>query len=464
MLPVVALVGRPNVGKSTIFNVLTRSRDALVHDQPGVTRDRHYGICRQTAKPFVIVDTGGIADTDEGLAGLTTRQVEHAIGEADVIVFVVDARQGLLPSDEAILARLRRTSRPLLLAVNKVDGLDELAAVADFAGFGFSAALPLAASHGRGMPALFEALDPFLPEPEPEPEEDNEGVRVAIVGRPNVGKSTLVNRLLGEDRLIVSDVAGTTRDSIRVALERDGKQYTLIDTAGIRRRSRVEDVIEKFSVIKTLQSIDAANVVVILLDANEGVTDQDAGLIGHALDAGRALVVAVNKWDGLKTYDRDQCRNSLERKLEFVTWAPRVTISALHGSGIAELMKAVNRAYAAANRKLTSSELTKSLEVALEAYQPPLVRGHAPKLRYAHPGGSNPPTIIIHGSRTAHLADAYRRYLENYFRKRFKLEGTPVRIIFRDGENPYADKKNVLTEGQKRSRQRMIRNAKRGKR
>ena len=464
MLPVVALVGRPNVGKSTIFNVLTRSRDALVHDQPGVTRDRHYGYCRQSTKPFVVVDTGGIADTDEGLAGLTTRQVETAIGEADVVVFVVDAREGLLPSDEAILARLRRTSRPLLLAVNKVDGLDELGAVAEFARFGFAKSLPLAASHGRGMPQLYAALDALLPEAEPEPDAENDGVRVAIVGRPNVGKSTLVNRLIGEDRLIVSDVAGTTRDSIRVPMERDGKRYTLIDTAGVRRRSKVEDVIEKFSVIKTLQSIEAANVVVILLDANEGVTDQDSGLIGHVLDAGRALVIAVNKWDGLKTYDRDQCRKSLERKLEFVAWAPRVTISALHGSGIGELMKAVNRAYAAANRKLTSSELTKSLEVAIEAYQPPLVRGHAPKLRYAHPGGSNPPTIIMHGSRTAHLADSYRRYLENYFRKRFKLEGTPVRIIFRDGENPYADKKNVLTEGQKRSRQRLIRNAKRGKR
>ena len=464
MLPVVALVGRPNVGKSTIFNVLTRSRDALVHDQPGVTRDRHYGYCRQSTKPFVVVDTGGIADTDEGLAGLTTRQVETAIGEADVVVFVVDARQGLLPSDEAILARLRRTSRPLLLAVNKVDGLDELGAVAEFARFGFAKSLPLAASHGRGMPQLYAALDALLPEAEPEPDAEHEGMRVAIVGRPNVGKSTLVNRLIGEDRLIVSDVAGTTRDSIRVPMERDGKRYTLIDTAGVRRRSKVEDVIEKFSVIKTLQSIEAANVVVMLLDANEGVTDQDSGLIGHVLDAGRALVIAVNKWDGLKTYDRDQCRKSLERKLEFVAWAPRVTISALHGSGIGELMKAVNRAYSAANRKLTSSELTKSLEVAIEAYQPPLVRGHAPKLRYAHPGGSNPPTIIMHGSRTAHLADSYRRYLENYFRKRFKLDGTPVRIIFRDGENPYADKKNVLTEGQKRSRQRVIRNAKRGKR
>lgn len=462
MLSVVALVGRPNVGKSTIFNALTRTRDALVHDQPGVTRDRHYGICRHAAKPFVVVDTGGIADTDEGLAGLTTGQVEQAIGEADAIVFVVDARQGLLPSDEAILARLRRTSRPLLLAVNKVDGLDEPAALADFARFGFRDPLPLAASHGRGVPALIDALDPHLGVADEQPS-DTDGVRVAIIGRPNVGKSTLVNRLLGEDRVIVSDVAGTTRDSIHVPLERDGKQYTLIDTAGVRRRSKVEDVVEKFSVIKTLQSIDAANVVVVLLDANEGVTDQDASLIGHVLDAGRALVIVVNKWDGLATYDRQQCRVSLERRLEFVGWAPRVTISALHGSGIAELMKAVNRSHAAANRKLTSSELTKNLELALEAYQPPLVRGHAPKLRYAHPGGANPPTIIIHGSRTAHLADSYRRYLENHFRKRFRLEGTPIRIVFKDGENPYAGKRNELTEGQQKRRQRMIRNAKRGK-
>ncbi len=466
MLPVVALVGRPNVGKSTLFNVLTRSRDALVADMPGVTRDRHYGICRLEPRDFVVVDTGGIADSEEGLAGLTARQVELAIGEADAVVFVVDARDGLLPTDQAILGRLRRAGKPVLLAVNKVDGLDEQTALADFMRLGFASPLPVAASHSRGVQPLLAALAGVLPpvEEQAAADADEGGIRVAIVGRPNVGKSTLVNRLLGEDRVIVSDVAGTTRDSIRVPLERDGRRYTLIDTAGVRRKGRIEDAVEKFSVIKTLQSIEAANVVIMLLDAREGVTDQDAGLIGHVLDAGRALVVAANKWDGLKTYDREQCRTSLQRKLVFVDWAEQVTISALHGSGIGELMKAVNRAHASANRKLTASELTRALEAAYAAYQPPLVRGHAPKLKYAHPGGSNPPTIVIHGSRTKHLAEAYRRYLENFFRKRYKLVGTPVRIAFSESENPYAGKKNVLTEGQQKRRQRMIRNAKRGKR
>ncbi|HET9031617.1 MAG TPA: ribosome biogenesis GTPase Der [Dokdonella sp.] len=465
MLPVVALVGRPNVGKSTLFNVLTRSRDALVADMPGVTRDRHYGFCRLGERHFVLVDTGGIADSEEGLAGLTVRQVELAIAEADVVVFVVDARDGLLPTDQAILGRLRRTAKPMLLAVNKTDGLDETMALADFARLGVAAPLPMAASHNHGTRDLIEAIEELLPSDDGETisADDEGGVRVAIVGRPNVGKSTLVNRLLGENRVIVSDVAGTTRDSIRIPLERDGRRYTLIDTAGVRRRSRIDDAVEKFSVIKTLQSIDAANVVIMLLDANEGVTDQDSGLIGHALDAGRALVIAVNKWDGLKTYDREQCMRSLQRKLVFVEWAKQLTISALHGSGIGELMKSVNRAHASANKKLTASDLTRALEAAYAAYQPPLVRGHAPKLRYAHPGGSNPPTIIIHGSRTKHLAESYRRYLENFLRKRYKLEGTPIRIDFREGENPYAGKKNVLSEGQQKQRQRMIRSTKRSK-
>lgn len=466
MLPVVALVGRPNVGKSTLFNVLTRSRDALVADLPGVTRDRHYGICRLGERRFVVVDTGGLAEDEQALTGLTARQVDLAIDEADVVVFVVDARDGLLPGDEAILGRLRRAGRSVLLAVNKVDGLDEASATADFARLGLPDALPLAASHGRGVGPLLDAIVPLLPPAEDDVPDnaDTGGVRVAVIGRPNVGKSTLINRLLGEERVIVSDVAGTTRDSIRVPLERDGRRYTLIDTAGVRRRARIDDAIEKFSVIKTLQSVEAANVVVVLLDAKEGVTDQDAGLIGHVLDAGRALVIAVNKWDGLKTYDREQCRASLSRKLEFVAWAPQVTISALHGSGIGELMKAVNRTHASASKQFTSSELTRAIEAACEAYQPPLVRGHAPKLRYAHPGGSNPPTIVIHGSRTKHLADAYKRYLENFFRKRYHLVGTPIRLEFRDGENPYAGKRNELTEGQQRRRQRVIRNAKRGKR
>jgi len=284
------------------------------------------------------------------------------------------------------------------------------------------------------------------------------------VGRPNAGKSTLINRLLGEERLIVSSVAGTTRDPIRVPLERDGRRYVLIDTAGVRRKARVEEAVEKFSVIKTLQSMAAAQVVVVMVDARENLADQDLTLIGHAVDEGRALVIAVNKWDGMDQYQREQCERALERRLQFVDWAKNVFISALHGSGLRELMRAIVRAHDAANRELGSSELTRTLERAYEGYQPPLVRGHAPKLRFAHPGGSNPPTIVIHGSRTKHIAPAYRRYLENFFRKRFRLEGTPVRIEFRDGENPYAGKKNVLTEGQMRKRQRMIREMKKRKR
>ncbi|MHB8678710.1 MAG: ribosome biogenesis GTPase Der [Rudaea sp.] len=463
MLPVIALVGRPNVGKSTLFNVLTRTRDALVHDLPGLTRDRQYGVCRLGPCEFVVVDTGGLTGEKAGIGALTSHQAELAIGEADRVVFVVDAREGLMPADRNILDALRRSGKPVLLAVNKVDGLDESSALAEFSQFGFGASLPLAASHGRGVPALVETILAGLPAGDPDaPAEEgaNDGVRVAIVGRPNVGKSTLVNRLLGEERVVVSDVAGTTRDSIRVALERDGKRYTLIDTAGVRRRARVEEAIEKFSVIKTLQSIAAASVAVILLDAHEGVSEQDATLIGHVLDEGRALIIAVNKWDGLSTYEREQCRSSLARKLDFVGYARVVTISALHGSGIAELMKAIDRAHASATREFGTAELTRALEKAYASYQPPLVRGHAPKLRFAHPGGTNPPTIVIHGSRTRHVAEAYRRYLENFFRKRFKLEGTPVRIEFRESENPFAGRKNVLNERQLRKRKRLVRNAK----
>jgi GTP-binding protein len=465
MLPVVALVGRPNVGKSTFFNVLTRSRDALVADMPGVTRDRHYGVCRTGERPFMVVDTGGLVEDAAGIAALAARQVDAAINEADVVVFVVDARDGLLPTDQAILGQLRRAGKPVLLAVNKVDGLDEAVAMADFAKLGIADPLPLSAAHGRGVLALLAALMPLLPAPGEDAAEQGaeHGIRVAIIGRPNVGKSTLVNRLLGEERVIASDVPGTTRDAIRIALDRDGKRYTLIDTAGVRRRGRIDEAIEKFSVIKTMQSLEAADVAVLLVDAVEGVTDQDAALIGHVLDSGRALVIAVNKWDGLDRYRREQCIASLSRKLQFVAWARQVHISALHGSGIGELMKAVNRAHAAATREFTSSELTRALEAAHAAHQPPLVRGHAPKLRFAHPGGSNPPTIVIHGSRTRYIDDAYRRYLENFFRKRYRLEGTPVRIEFRDGENPFAGKRNVLTEGQQRRRQRMISHAKRGK-
>lgn len=462
MLPVVALVGRPNVGKSTLFNVLTRTRDALVADQPGLTRDRHYGVCHLGQRPFLVVDTGGLSGEDEGIDALTAKQVQLAVDEAAVVVFITDARAGLMALDRDILAELRKRGKPLIVGVNKTDGLDELNSLAEFTALGIGTLVPLAAAHGRGVDGLLEEVEPLLPVDDSDADDTtpDQGIRVAIVGRPNVGKSTLVNRLLGEDRVVVSDIAGTTRDSIRVPIERDGKRYTLIDTAGVRRRARVEEAVEKFSVIKTLQSIAAAQVVVVMLDAGEGVSEQDATMIGHVLNESRALVVVANKWDNQTKYQREQCETSLERRLDFVAWAERVFISAKHGSGLRELMKAIDRAHASATYQFSSSELNKAVEAAYTSYQPPLVRGHAPKLRYAHPGGSNPPTIVIHGSRTKHLAESYRRYLENFFRKRFKLVGTPLRLEFRDGENPFAGKKNVLTEGQQRKRQRMIRNSK----
>jgi GTPase len=461
MLPVVALVGRPNVGKSTLFNVLTRSRDALVANLPGLTRDRHYGVCHLGPREFVVVDTGGLSEEEEGVAASAARQSKQAIAEADLVLFLVDARDGVLPHDRVILDALRRLGKPYLLLVNKIDGVDEFAALAEFAALGVADPLTVSSAHGRGVDTLLERVVALLPaeaSPDGQPAAE-EGIRVAIVGRPNVGKSTLVNRLLGEDRVVVSDIAGTTRDSIRVPLERDGKRYTLIDTAGVRRRARVEEAVEKFSVIKTLQSIAAANVAVLLLDAKEGVSEQDATLIGHVLDEYRALVIAVNKWDGPSPYEREQCNSSLARKLDFVAFAKPIFISALHGSGMAELMRAIDRAHASATHEFTSSELTRALEQAYAAYQPPLVRGHAPKLRYAHPGGSNPPTIVIHGSRTKHIADGYRRYLENFFRKRFRLEGTPVRIEFRDSENPYAGRRNVPSERQVKKRRRVMRHS-----
>lgn len=461
MQSVVALVGRPNVGKSTLFNVLTRSRDALVVDSPGVTRDRHYGVCRLSEVPFGVIDTGGLTDDEKGMDALTGRQVRLAMDEADVVVLLVDARDGLLPNDRDILAQLRRTGKPTLLAVNKTDGLDETTAMAEFAALGITNPLALAAAHNRGTQALVQALQPLLPEgAEADKEGLDLGIRVAVVGRPNAGKSTLINRLLGEDRLVVSETAGTTRDSIQVSLERDGQRYTLIDTAGVRRRARVDEHIEKISIIKTMQSIAQAQVVVLMVDARENLADQDLTLIGHVLEEGRALVIAVNKWDDMSAYDREQCRKALDRRLVFADWARQVYISALHGSGLRELMSAIVRAHASATRTLSSSQLTRTLEKAYASHQPPLVRGHTPKLRYAHPGGNNPPSIIIHGTRTKYIEPAYRRYLENVFRKQYRLEGTPVRINFRDSDNPYAGRRNELTEGQQRKRQRMIRHAK----
>ncbi len=466
MLPVVALVGRPNVGKSTLFNVLTGSRDALVADLPGVTRDRHYGVCRRGGVPFAVIDTGGLADEAlDATQVASARQVRMAIAEASVLVLLVDARAGAMPQDRAILDELRRSGKPLVLAVNKTDGLDAGAAMAEFAVLGIGGVVPLSAAHGRGVAELVAALEERLPPATDEVDvvaADGQSIRVAMIGRPNVGKSTLVNRLLGEERVVVSDIAGTTRDAITVPLQRDGHDYLLVDTAGVRRRARVEDGLEKLSVIKTLDTLEKVEVAVLLLDAGEGITDQDLALIGHVLGAGRALVVAANKWDGMDADARAACKRGLERRLDFVPWAEVVFISGLHGSGLRELMRAVRRAHAATTTTIAASSLTRTLEQAVAAYQPPLVRGHMPKLRFAHPGGSAPPTIVIHGSRTAHIAPAYRKYLENFFRRRYKLVGTPLRLEFRDGENPYAGRKNVLTEGQIRKRRRMIRHARGG--
>ena len=466
MLPLVALVGRPNVGKSTLFNALTRTRDALVHDAPGVTRDRNYGVCRlDESRPFALVDTGGIAGVDEGLQGATARQSRAAAEEADLILFIVDGREGASTIDDDILAWLRKVAKPTFLVVNKIDGIDVQAALAEFARYGIKDMLGVSSAHKHGIDALLARVLAQLPEAggTDVPDDDPERIRVAFVGRPNVGKSTLVNRILGEERMIASDVPGTTRDSIAVDLERDGRKYRLIDTAGLRRRGKVEEVVEKFSVFKTLQAIEQCQVAVIMLDAGEGVTDQDATVLGAVLDAGRALVVAVNKWDGQSDYTRQQTESLLERKLSFVDWAETVRISALHGSGLRELFKAIHRAHASATRKFSTAEVTKALEIAYETNPPPVVRGHVAKLRFAHPGGENPPTFIVHGTRLRTLSDTCRRYLENFFRKRFKLVGTPVRFVFKEGENPYKDKKNVLSERQVAKKQRLIRHAKRGK-
>jgi len=465
MLPLVALVGRPNVGKSTLFNALTRTRDALVHDQPGVTRDRNYGVCRLVeGRPFVLVDTGGIAGEDEGLAGATARQSRAAAEEADLILFVVDGREGASALDDEILRWLRKLSKPTLLIVNKSDGIDLQAALAEFARYGFGDALPVSSAHRTGIDALLAKAIKLLPEEGAAEtlDEDPGRVRIAFVGRPNVGKSTLVNRILGEERMIASEVPGTTRDSIAVDLERDGRKYRLVDTAGLRRRGRVEEAVEKFSVVKTLQAIEQCQVAVLLLDASEGVTDQDATVLGAVLDAGRALVVAINKWDGRSDYERQQAEALAARKLGFVDWAERVRISALHGSGLRELFKAIHRAHASATRAFSTAEVTRAMEAAYEANPPPVVRGHVAKLKFAHPGGESPPTIIIHGTRLKSLSATYQRYLENFFRKRFKLVGTPVRFVFKEGDNPYKDRKNVLTERQVASRRRLLKHVKRG--
>jgi GTP-binding protein len=455
MKPVVALVGRPNVGKSTLFNCLTRSRDALVADQPGLTRDRKYGEGRVGDYPYLVVDTGGISGEKEGIDELMAGQVWLAVEEADVVLFLVDARDGLVAGDLEIAKRLRTVSKPVHLVVNKIDGADLSMVVADFYQLGLGEPLGITASQGGGVRDLVAEILPELPEPEVEEDEEDLGIKIAIVGKPNVGKSTLINRVLGEDRVLAYDMPGTTRDSIYVPFERRGQKYTFIDTAGVRRRKKVHDKLEKFSVIKALQAIERAHVVVLVIDAHEGISDQDAHLLGFVLDEGRALVIAVNKWDGLDPSDRERVKYELSRKLQFVDFAKLFFISALHGTGVGDLFKPINKAYLSATRQLSTPELTRILERAVEDHQPPLVRGRRIKLRYAHQGGRNPPTIVIHGNQTKDVPDAYRRYLQNTYRKALRLEGTPVRIDFKTGVNPFEGRKNKLTKRQIDKRQRL---------
>jgi len=466
VLPVIALVGRPNVGKSTLFNVLTRTRDALVADVPGLTRDRKYGYARVGERRCVVIDTGGLVETVAGVERLMAEQTMKAVQEADRVLFLVDARAGCSPSDLHVADVLRRAGKPVLVVVNKAESLDPDMATADFHQLGFGDPVPISATHVEGVWSLMErALEDFPePQPEPEPSEDADDIRVAVVGRPNVGKSTLINRLLGEERLVTFDQPGTTRDTVYVPFERDGQGYVLIDTAGVRRRARVSEAIEKFSIVKTLQAIEHAHVVVGVIDAHETVAEQDASLLGMVAEQGRALVVAVNKWDGIAPDQRQAIRDGLDLRLDFLRFAPVHFISARHGTGVGELMVAVRAAYRAAMRELPTKELTSALEQAVAVHQPPLVRGRRIKLRYAHQGGRNPPIVVIHGNQTQHVPATYRRFLENHFREVFRLEGTPLRIEFRTDDNPFAGRRNPLTPRQVRKRQRLIRKVKGGKR
>ena len=466
MDPVIVLVGRPNVGKSTLFNQLTRSRDALVADFPGLTRDRQYGRAEIAGRGIIVVDTAGVGESAEGVYAGMRSQAERAMDEADVLVFMVDARDGLTPADQELVSELRRRDTPVCLAVNKVDGLDERSAGAEFHALGLGEPVLLAAAHGRGVQRLVEAALDRLPEAARAgeiPEEQAPGLRVAVVGRPNVGKSTLVNRILGEERVLVFDQPGTTRDSVFIPFQRDGQDFTLIDTAGVRRRARVSEAVEKFSVIKTLQAIEQADVVIAVVDARNGAGEQDAHLIGHVLEAGRALVLAVNKWDGMDEAARIAARRSLDLKLGFADFGAVRFISALHGTGVGLLLDDCRRANAAAERSLETSEVTRVLQDAVTAHPPPLVRGRRVKLRYAHQGGRKPPVIVVHGNQTERLPAAYRRYLVNTFRKAFDLRGTPLRLEFRTGENPYAGRRNTLTPRQAERRRRLVKHA-RGRR
>lgn len=468
MLPVIAIVGRPNVGKSTLFNVLTRSRNALVADEPGVTRDRQHGLVEAGRHRFVAVDTGGLRGAEDPLAVLIAGQALRAAEEADIIILVVDAQSGLLPADEEISRQLRATGLPLVVAANKADGGDAPAALAEFYRLGVEHSLAISAAHRRGIRTLLDTLievvaDPALPAAEANtnaPGEDGP-TRIAVLGRPNVGKSTLVNRLCGEERVIAHDLPGTTRDSVTVPFRHRSEDYELIDTAGIRRRARVHEKIEKFSVIKAIQAMQSAQVVVLVLDATEGITEQDLGLLGHIITSGRALCLAVNKWDAVDAEARRAVRLGLERRLSFIDYTRPVFISASRGRGLKGLMTDVRRGWESAQRKMPTPELTRILQEAIDHHPPPLIRGRRIKLRYAHQGGSSPPTVVIHGNQTDAVPASYKRYLSRCFREAFGLYGTPLTLQFRTGDNPYEGRRNKLTPRQQRRRKRLLKHAKR---
>ncbi|CAH0524879.1 ribosome biogenesis GTPase Der [Vibrio hippocampi] len=485
MVPVVALVGRPNVGKSTLFNRLTRTRDALVADFPGLTRDRKYGQAKLGEHEFIVIDTGGIDGTEEGVETKMAAQSLAAIDEADVVLFMVDGRAGLTVADEAIAQHLRKIEKPAFLVVNKVDGIDADAASAEFWQLGVESMYQIAAAHGRGVSALIDrALNPFaeslndqaeiedltgFEDPEDEKldytEEEAEAefqrlqdqpIKLAIIGRPNVGKSTLTNRILGEERVVVYDMPGTTRDSIYIPMQRDEREYVLIDTAGVRRRKRINETVEKFSVVKTLKAVEDANVVLLVIDARENISDQDLSLLGFALNAGRSIVIAVNKWDGLDMDVKEHVKKELDRRLGFVDFARIHFISALHGTGVGHLFESVQEAYKSATTRVGTSVLTRIMKMATDDHQPPMVRGRRVKLKYAHAGGYNPPIVVIHGNLVNELPDSYKRYLMNYYRRSLEIMGTPIRIQFQSSDNPFEGKSNKMTLSQDRKRKRLM--------
>lgn len=447
MKPVIALVGRPNVGKSTLFNRLTKSRDAIVADFAGLTRDRHYGDGKLGGRDYIVIDTGGFEpDADSGIVREMAKQTRQAVAEADAIVFVVDVRAGLSAQDHDIARYLRTTGKPVVLAANKAEGMHDGPQLAEFFELGLGEPRPVSAAHGQGIRSLVDAVFELLP---PQPEDDEEAlaqepddrvIRLAVAGRPNVGKSTLINTWLGEERLVAFDLPGTTRDAIRVPLERDGRRFEIIDTAGLRRKGRVFEAIEKFSVVKTLQAISEAHVVVLLLDATQGVSDQDAHIAGYVLDSGRSVVIAINKWDAVDDYQRQMLERSIEQRLAFLRFAPRVHISALRRQGLGPLWKAITQAHESAFKKMSTPVLTRLVHEAVQHQAPKRSGMFRPKLRYAHQGGMNPPVVVVHGNSLEHVTDAYKRYLEGRIRDHFKLVGTPLRVEMRSSRNPFSDK------------------------